>query len=282
MPTYQSFAAEVQRLDRALGALTPLAAAAGVAPPAGQEWFDLLRNKLLAQLDLPPLLVVAIVGGTNIGKSVIFNLLAGEVASASSPLAAGTKNPVCLVPPDLADAALLGRLFEPFALHAWASADDPLGDSPENRLFWRVGKTMPPRLLLLDAPDVDSDVAVNWRRATAIRQAADVLVAVLTQQKYNDAAVKQFFRAAVEADKPIIVVFNQCELEADREYWPQWLDTFCQQTGARPELVYVVPYDRRAAEELRLPFYNISALTLGEGRGARAEMQNAMVPMANG
>ena len=87
------------------------------------------------------------------------------------------------------------------------------------------------RLLLLDAPDVDSDVAVNWRRATAIRQAADVLVAVLTQQKYNDAAVKQFFRAAVEADKPIIVVFNQCELEADRAYWPQWLETFCQQTA---------------------------------------------------
>ena len=55
-----------------------------------------------------------------------------------------------------------------------------------------------------------------------------MLVAVLTQQKYNDAAVKQFFRAAVEADKPIIVVFNQCDLEADRDYWPQWLDTFCQ------------------------------------------------------
>ena len=114
---------------------------------------------------------------------------------------------------------------------------------------------MPPRLLLLDAPDVDSDVTVNWQRARAIRQAADVLVAVLTQQKYNDAAVKQFFRAAVEAQKPIVVVFNQCELAADRDYWPHWLATFCEHTGARPELVYVVPYDRQAAEELRLPFY---------------------------
>ena len=62
------------------------AAAAGVASPAGQEWFDLLRNKLLAQFDLPPLLVVAIVGGTNIGKSVIFNHLAGEVASTVQPV----------------------------------------------------------------------------------------------------------------------------------------------------------------------------------------------------
>ena len=114
---------------------------------------------------------------------------------------------------------------------------------------------MPPRLLLLDAPDVDSDVTVNWERARAIRQTADVLVAVLTQQKYNDAAVKQFFRAAVEADKPIVVIFNLCDLEEDRPYWPAWLATFCQQTGARPELVYVAPYDRAAAEGLRLPFY---------------------------
>ena len=129
---------------------------------------------------------------------------------------------------------MLGRLFEPFELHAWQSADDPLEDSPENRLFWRQARRMPPRLLLLDAPDVDSDVAVNWRRATAIRQAADVLVAVLTQQKYNDAAVKQFFRAAVEADKPIIVVFNQCELASDADYWPLLAG-------------HVLPGDRRAA-----------------------------------
>ena len=77
---------------------------------------------------------------------------------------------------------------------------------------------MPPRLVLVDAPDVDSDVTVNWQRARAIRQTADVLIALLTQQKYNDAAVKQFFRAAVEADKPIIVIFNLCDLQADREY----------------------------------------------------------------
>ena len=179
-------------------------------------------------------MVVAIVGGTNIGKSVIFNHLAGEVASASSPLAAGTKHPVCLVPPDLADPDLLQRLFEPFALCAWRSPDDPLDDTSENRLYWRVGPTMPPRLLLLDAPDVDSNVTVNWQRARAIRQTADVLVAVLTQQKYNDAAVKQFFRAAVEAQKPIVVVFNQCDA-ADRDYWPRWLATFCQHTGARPD-----------------------------------------------
>jgi hypothetical protein len=282
---YHDFAALVRRLDRAIKALAPVAAAAGVAAPAGQEWFDLLQNKLLAQVDLPPLLVVAIVGGTNIGKSSIFNQLAGEVASTASPLAAGTKHPVCLVPQSLADSDLLSRLFEPFELSPWHSPDDPLGETAENRLFWRISKTVPDRLLLLDAPDVDSDAAVNWQRARSIRQAADVLVAVLTQQKYNDAAVKQFFRAAVEADKPIIVVFNQCDLDADRDYWPRWLDTFSEHIGSRPESAYVIPYDRRAAAELRLPFYAIptsnSPVPLGEGQGLRAA-GSGQWPVASG
>jgi len=121
---------------------------------------------------------------------------------------------------------------------------------------------------LIDAPDVDSDVVVNWHRARAIRQAADVLVAVLTQQKYNDAAVKQFFREAAEADKPVIVVFNQCHLDADRAYWPQWLETFCSQTGAAPELVYVAPHDRTAAESRNLPLYAVGCDGLGEPQPA--------------
>ncbi|HID76436.1 MAG TPA: hypothetical protein EYP56_10615, partial [Planctomycetaceae bacterium] len=254
---YQSWAAEVRRLHKAVKALDSLCAVVGVDPPAQQEWFELLCRKLVPQLSAEPLLVVGIVGGTNIGKSLLFNHLAGETASGVSPLAAGTKHPVCLVPPGLSSPSILERLFEPFQLRRWRSASDPFQESPENWLFWREGRNVPPRLLLLDAPDVDSDVTVNWQRARAIRQAADVLVAVLTQQKYNDAAVKRFFRDAVRADKPVVVVFNQCDLEADRAYWPQWLATFCAETGAQPELVYVVPFDRRAAERMELPFHRI-------------------------
>jgi hypothetical protein len=254
---YPTWAARVRQLDRSLTALALVAIRAGVGPPEGEGWYEVLRVKLLPQLDTEPLLVVAIVGGTNIGKSCLFNHLAGEVASGVSPLAAGTKHPVCLVPPGMNDPTLLARLFEEFDLAAWKSADDPLGDSPENMLFWRVGRNVPPRLLLLDAPDIDSDVEVNWQRARTIREAADVLVAVLTQQKYNDAAVKHFFREAVAADKPIVIVFNQCDLEPDLPYWPQWLGTFCAETGAEPDLVYVVPHDRGAANALRLPFYAV-------------------------
>ena len=242
---YQSLVGQVHGLHAALAALEPVAAAVGVDPPTSQNWYELLQWKLLPQLDAEPLLVVGIVGGTNIGKSLLFNHLAGETASAVSPLAAGTKHPVCLVPPVLDDSAVLEKLFENFQLEPWQSAEDPLEECPDSLLFWRVGENVPPRLLLIDAPDVDSDVTVNWDRARAIRQSADVLVAVLTQQKYNDAAVKQFFREAVQADKPVVVVFNQCHFDADRTYWPQWLATFCSETGADPELVYAVPMTAR-------------------------------------
>lgn len=256
---FQHWAQQIGRLQTALAELVPVAAQVGVPAPVGQEWHELLVNKLRPQVEGLPLLVVAVVGGTNIGKSSIFNHLAGEEASGVSPLAAGTRHPVCLVPPALADESRLEPLFESFELRRWHSSHDPLDDAPEHRLYWRASDQIPPRLLLLDTPDIDSDVEINWHRADCIRQSADVLIGVLTQQKYNDAAVKQFFRKAVESDKPVVVVFNQCDLTDDREYWPEWLATFTSETGAHPELVYVVPYDRAAARERRLPFYEVGA-----------------------
>ena len=259
MTDYATWSERIRQFENALADLERAADSVGVEPADKQGWCELLRVKLLPQLDSPPLLIVGVVGGTNIGKSVVFNHLAGEVASAVSPLAAGTKHPVCLVPPGMNDVDTLAKLFGTFELKAWQSAEDALIDSDRNRLFWRTGRNVPERLLLLDAPDIDSDAVVNWERAKAIRQAADVLIAVLTQQKYNDAAVKRFFREAVRADKPVIVVFNQCDLDADREYWPEWLATFSTETGAEPDLVYVVPQDRAAVDELGLPFFDVGS-----------------------
>jgi hypothetical protein len=272
---YQRWRTSLERLDRALTALMGEAEPLDVARAAGRGWYDLLRNKLIPQAAARPMLVVAIVGGTNIGKSVVFNQLAGEMASGVSPLAAGTRHPVCMVPASFYDPPTLQTIFPGFALRAWQSSDDPLNTSEEPLLFWREGTNVPERLLLLDTPDIDSDARVNWQKAETIRESADVLIAVLTQQKYNDAAVKQFFRKAAEADKAVIVLFNQCDLVEDRSYWPQWLATFAHETGIRPELVYAVPYDRAAAKDLRLPFYDIGIdgrSSPGEPADLRAEL----------
>ncbi|HWA97369.1 MAG TPA: GTPase [Pirellulales bacterium] len=263
------------RLDRALGSLIPAAQALGVPAPSGSHWYELVRHKLVPQAHARPMLVVAVVGGTNIGKSVVFNQLAGEQASGVSPLAAGTRNPVCLVPPGFYDEPALEAIFAGFSLRRWQSDQDALVPSDEHLLFWREGVQVPPRLLLLDTPDIDSDAPVNWAKAEMIRESADVLIAVLTQQKYNDAAVKQFFRKAADADKAVIVLFNQCELDEDRAYWPQWLATFVSETGVRPELVYVMPYDRAAAGARQLPVFDVGSdgrSPLGAPGDLRAEL----------
>ena len=248
----------IHRLNSALTRLRPLAAKLAAAPlPDDFEWFQLLKYKLVPQVAGEPWLVVAVVGGTNIGKSVVFNHLVGENASAVSPRAAGTKHPVCLVPEHFAEQDRLAELFASFELRPWHAAEDSLQENHDHLLLWRLGRNVPPRLLLLDTPDIDSTAEVNWERADHVRQAADVLLAVLTMQKYNDAAVKRFFQHVADADKSVVVVFNQVDLEADRAFWPEWLETFCRSTGVDPQLVYVVPYDRQAAEGGQLPFYDV-------------------------
>ena len=252
---YSACAELVRQLHTAVRQLESQASLMQSTPLAGREWYELLVRKLLPQLTDDAFLVVAVVGGTNIGKSVIFNHLAGCRASATSPFASGTKHPVCLVPPGFEQHHDLAAIFRGFDLHLWSEANAALEDHPEHRLFWRTNEATPSNLLILDTPDIDGDVRVNWERADNIRRCADVLVAVLTQQKYNDAAVKQFFRKAADEDKVVLVVFNQVLLPDDESYWPIWLQTFCQETGVCPEFVYVAPADRRAAEENRLPFY---------------------------
>jgi hypothetical protein len=244
----------VQKLATSLSKLESAAVALQLPDLAGREWFDLLQRKLLPQLQDGAYLIVAVVGGTNIGKSVVFNHIAGFRASASSPLASGTKHPVCLVPEQFTETHDLQTLFPSFELRPWAGGDEALQSIPENCLFWRSHERVPDNLVILDTPDVDSDAPINWQRADAVRQAADVLVAVLTQQKYNDAAVKQFFRKAATEDKAAIIVFNQVELPDDEEYWPVWLNTFCSETGLKPEYVYLAPNNRKAAEAIALEF----------------------------
>ncbi len=253
-----SWSQPLRRLHSALTRLRPLAEELAEVPsPEHAEWYELLRYKLLPQVAGEPWLVVAVVGGTNIGKSVVFNHLVGENASAVSPRAAGTKHPVCLAPEYFAEQSRLAELFSSFDLRPWQAAEDALHECSEHLLLWRLGRNVPPRLLLLDTPDIDSTAEVNWERADHVRQAADVLVAVLTMQKYNDAAVKKFFSRVADADKPVVVIFNQVDLEADRDFWPDWLNTFCLATGVAPQLVYVAPYDRVAAESGELPFYEV-------------------------
>lgn len=278
---FEACALSVQQLSKAVTALDTRWGDARLAPLEGRDWYELLTRKLVPQLSDQSFLIAAVVGGTNIGKSVVFNHLAGFRASATSPLASGTKHPTCLVPRGFREQHDLAQLFPGFVLREWAGADEPLKEEGQDWLFIRENDQTPANLLILDTPDVDSDARVNWDRADKVRRCADVLVAVLTQQKYNDAAVKEFFRKAAAEEKSILLVFNQCLLPEDEPYWPLWVGTFCEETKIQPQILYVAPNDRRAAEALQLPFYErawpVKKGAVGSGQWAVGKEESLVI-----
>lgn len=253
MISYRNLIDDVRSADAALKELDPLARRMGLRPLAEWPFFKLLRDKLLPQLAGEPYVVAAVVGGTNVGKSSVFNALAGARVSGVSPLAAKTRHPVALVPPEFAARHDLGRVFPSFQVRPWTAATDPLEETEQHLLFWREHAGLPSNLVLCDTPDIDSVVRANWERAACIRRAADVLVAVLTGEKYNDYAVKAFFSEAASERKAVAVVFNRVDRQYDEQTCREWLREFLESTRVRPIGVYLAPRDRPAADAARLP-----------------------------
>ena len=267
---YESWAGRVAELCGLVERLRPLSAALGVADPAASEWHGQLFGKLQPQVSREPVVVAAVCGGTNTGKSLIANTLVGAEISRSVPEAARTLHPVASLPLGLAARSDLAALFPGFAPVAWRSDADALDPDQSDLLVWREDATgrQPARLILLDTPDVDGSLRENWRRAELVRDACDVLIAVLTQQKYNDAAVRDFFAATAAAGKTVIVVFNMVDWPRQRERIGGWLTTFKAETGIDPLAVYAAPHDFAKAESGRIDFHPLPELTPGSATGA--------------
>ncbi len=270
--SFAAWSAGVAELCTLVDALRSLARSLGVADPAGSDWHGALFGKLRPQVDREPLLVAAVCGGTNTGKSLIANSLVGAEISRSLPEAARTRHPVASLPRGLAGRIDLAAIFPGFVPVAWTSEEDALAATEDDRLVWREdeGGGQPARLVLLDTPDIDGTLRENWQRAELVRNAADVIVAVLTQQKYNDATVRDFFTAAAAAQKTVLVVFNMVAWPQQRERIAGWLATFSAETGVEPVAVYAAPHDFAAAEAGRITFHPLPELTPDGGTAAPA------------
>jgi len=260
---YAEWAGRVAELCDLVAVLEPLADELGLPPARDTPWHGILFGKLRPQVAREPVLVAAVCGGTNTGKSLITNTLVGAEISRSLPEAARTIHPVASLPLGLAARGDLAGLFPGFEPVAWASEEDALDATRADVLVWREDPSgrQPQRLVILDTPDIDGTLRENWHRAELVRDAADVLVAVLTQQKYNDAAVREFFAAAAAAGKTVIVVFNMVDWPRQRERLAGWLATFTAETGVAPAAVYAAPHDFAAAEGGRIAFHALPELS---------------------
>lgn len=267
--SYAIWSERVASLCAAVEALDAAARGLGADAPGDAAWRGQLFEKLAPQVACEPVLVAAVCGGTNTGKSLIANALAGAALSRSILEAARTRHPVASISPSLAARGNLPRLFPGFVMRPWTSDEDPLTDAEEHLLFVRPEATgrQPDWLALLDTPDIDGTLQDNWARAELVRNAADLLIAVLTQQKYNDAAVRDFFREAARAGKTVIVIFNMLEWPEQRQRVPGWLSGFAAGADLQADAVFAVPWDRQAAERGEPRFFDVSDVAGVAGGG---------------
>lgn len=172
---------------------------------------------------------VALLGGTNTGKSSTLNALAGRVVSAARVTANATKSPLVYAHERYASVLLEGdALVSPRPSQGPDEALSALGGT-------LVALHQDPRLeavALIDCPDLDSTAQENAAAAREALALADVCVWVTTPQKYKDALLVEAARATLAQGKPLWVLFNLTEEGADFEEMRADLAALLEAPGA--------------------------------------------------
>lgn len=217
-----------------------------------EEWTKLLWYKLLPHLAGEGCLVVAVAGGTNTGKSTVFNMLLGDDVSPVCDTAAATTRPVFVGNALRAGQCLEGKLFLEFLPVELRKGEAVLlGDAPPDGMFVARNDSLPDHMVLLDIPDVDSIEKQHWEVAESIQAAGDVLIAVLTSEKYKDERVVSFFRRARRAGRVIVPLMNKANPLDEYNSARRHLDAFCQDVGLDSPACFVVAHDFTLARDFR-------------------------------
>ncbi|XXF78719.1 50S ribosome-binding GTPase [Myxococcaceae bacterium GXIMD 01537] len=201
-----------------------------------------LRRDLLPRLGADaPLLLVAIAGPNNVGKSTLFNALVGAPLSPARPEGGLTKQCLAAAHPDTWTGALkdfLARRYDILLVPVGSEApvDQP---GPPGRLYLVLADAVPRGLLVMDTPDFDSVYRDNRERAEALLVTVDVLVFVVSRQTYQNAALVDFLRTAVGHGRPYLLVYNEATRE---EVARGHLDKLASDVGRPPLARYLAPH----------------------------------------
>ena len=168
-----------------------IAAAATLGVPTSDA--EGVRAEIGARLGFPAdAYVLALVGGTGVGKSSLLNALAGTPVSDASVRRPTTARPVAWVPRSSRSelAGLLGWL---------GVAEEGVRDHDESG---------PGDVAILDLPDLDSIEREHRERVEAILPRVDAVVWVTDPEKYHDAILHDEFLARwlPRLDRQVVVL----------------------------------------------------------------------------
>ncbi|MCY1082415.1 GTPase [Archangium lansingense] len=242
-----------------------------------------LRRDLLPRLGGAdaPLLLVAIAGPNNVGKSTLFNALVGTTLSPARPEGGLTKQCLAAAHPDTWTGSLKDFLTRRYDIVTVASGEAAPVDQPgpAGRLYLVLAEAVPHGLVMMDTPDFDSVYRDNRERAEALLVTVDVLAFVVSRQTYQNAALVDFLRAAVGHGRPYLLVYNEATRE---EVARGHLEKLASDVGHPPMARYLAPHQPEVeAGEKPLatnPLDAAPALTtlLGEAEHAHALKAQAL------
>jgi hypothetical protein len=218
--------------------------------------------------------VIAIVaGGTNVGKTTVLNAIAGTEVARPTPIARGTKAAVLYVHAARAEACLAGGLLPGYERRPIASPEEPNDERAAGVLL--VSKHERPELreiALVDSPDIDSVFGPNKRVAWDLLYAADAVVFVASQEKYNDEVCVSFLEKALRHGKCVFAVLNKASApEAEEDFRKNVLPGAATRVGAAADAAraYTVPYIASSVRPEPV-----------EGRGRSDDVRSTLGPLA--
>ncbi len=174
---------------------------------------------------MPDAYVVALVGGTGVGKSTILNALGGEVVSPASARRPTTSAPVAWVAEKAADVVrpLLTRL----------AIGEPRTHQEEDL----------DRVVILDLPDIDSLEAGHRAVVEELLPRIDVVAWVTDPEKYADAVLHDDFLRdwMPRLDRQIVVLNKSDRLDRDAL------------AAVERDIARILPRDRNRDRATRLP-----------------------------
>ncbi len=176
-----------------------------------------LRLKILPELDADGALpvFVGVQGGTNVGKSTVFNALCGKLLSPSVVQASATKHPLVYVHRRWRDTVLDDELFPGLECRELEDPKELLVDADRTELlYFRFHEDDAlAAIALIDSPDFDSALETNLRVARYMTVLSDVTVFVTTAQKYKDRALVEHLRLLNDLKACVVLVFNMVDEE---------------------------------------------------------------------
>ncbi|MEO5940797.1 MAG: GTPase [Candidatus Limnocylindrales bacterium] len=197
-------------IDACLGRLEAAIVAARDLGVAIEE-ATAVRDDAVARLGFPAdALVVALVGGTGVGKSSIVNALAGAEISPASVRRPTTATPVAWIP--------AGSEEDLRPLLDWlAVAPGDVHAAPPPGAAADTAGTPPAALAILDLPDLDSIEPAHRERVDAAMPRVDAVIWVTDPEKYHDARLHDelLARWLPRLGRQLVVVNKADRLTAD-------------------------------------------------------------------